>query len=241
MVGQSFRWLPFFIYGIMGMIIGNWYIYEYILTTEMIMSKGDVFMINEKYHFQKLTPIFNADISVYEEAINFALSNSDIRNVAISGAYSAGKSSVLESYKKKHDNYRFVHISLAHFRTPDQENGESEELVKESVLEGKILNQLIHQIPAENIPQTNFRVKKGVSRNQLVWLTAFSSLFIGVIVFLFTLSRIALFTSSLPDGVIKDILSTLVTPYSAILVTFIGIVCSIIFIFSIINTSLQLF
>lgn len=201
----------------------------------VIMSKREVFMMNGKYHFQKLTPVFDADISVYEEAINFALSNSDIKNIAISGAYSAGKSSVLESYKKKHENYRFIHISLAHFRTPEQENGESEELVKESVLEGKILNQLIHQIPAENIPQTNFRVKKGVSRKQLVWLTAFSSLFIGIIVFLLTLSRIALFTSSLPDGEIKNLLLILVHPYTAIFATFIGIVCSIAFIYSIIK------
>lgn len=199
------------------------------------MSKREVFMMNGKYHFQKLTPVFDADISVYEEAINFALSNSDIKNIAISGAYSAGKSSVLESYKKKHENYRFIHISLAHFRTPEQENGESEELVKESVLEGKILNQLIHQIPAENIPQTNFRVKKGVSRKQLVWLTAFSSLFIGIIVFLLTLSRIALFISSLPDGEIKNLLLILVHPYTAIFATFIGIVCSIAFIYSIIK------
>ena len=201
----------------------------------VIMSKREVFMMNGKYHFQKLTPVFDADISVYEEAINFALSNSDIKNIAISGAYSAGKSSVLESYKKKHENYRFIHISLAHFRTPEQENGESEELVKESVLEGKILNQLIHQIPAENIPQTNFRVKKGVSRKQLVWLTAFSSLFIGIIVFLLTLSRIALFISSLPDGEIKNLLLILVHPYTAIFATFIGIVCSIAFIYSIIK------
>lgn len=232
-----------FICGIMRLIIKNWYIYECILTIAMIMSKREVFIMNEKYHFQKLTPIFDADISVYEEAINFALSNSDIKNIAISGAYSAGKSSVLESYKKKHEKYRFIHISLAHFRTPEQENiralkqekGESEELVKESVLEGKILNQLIHQIPVENIPQTNFRVKKGVSRKQLVWLTAFSSLFIGVIVFLLTLSKIALFASSLPDGVIKDLLLMLVDPYSAIFATFIGIVCSIFFIFLIIK------
>ncbi|NBH36359.1 hypothetical protein D3Z58_23260 [Clostridiaceae bacterium] len=192
-------------------------------------------MMNEKYHFQKLTPIFDADISVYEEAISFALSNSDIKNIAISGAYSAGKSSVLESYKKKHENYRFVHISLAHFRTPEQENGESEELVKESVLEGKILNQLIHQIPAENIPQTNFRVKKGVSRIQIVGLTVFSSLFIGIIAFLLTLSKITLFTSALPDGEVKNLLLMLIDPYTAIIATSIGIVCSIVFIFLLIK------
>ena len=35
----------------------------------------------------------------------------DIKNVAISGAYSAGKSSVLASYKKKHSDLLFLHIS----------------------------------------------------------------------------------------------------------------------------------
>lgn len=62
-------------------------------------------MEDRKYVFQKLTPVSNADISVYEEAINFVFENSDVKNVAISGAYSAGKSSILESYKVKHKNY----------------------------------------------------------------------------------------------------------------------------------------
>ena len=84
-------------------------------------------------------------------------SNPDIKNVAISGPYSAGKSRVLESYKAKHTDHSFVHLSLAHFRTPEQESTEPESSVKESILEGKILNQLIHQIPSEKIPQTNFR------------------------------------------------------------------------------------
>ena len=78
-------------------------------------------MPTKEYHFQKLTPINNADISVYEEAINFAFENSDIKNVAISGPYSAGKTSILESYKAKHTDHHFMHLSLAHFRTPEQE------------------------------------------------------------------------------------------------------------------------
>lgn len=117
-------------------------------------------MAERKYQFERLTPIDNMDLDVYGEAIDYVFDNSDIKNVAISGAYSAGKSSVLASYKKKHSNLRFLHISLAHFKSPGQED---EAEVKESVLEGKILNQLIHQIPSEKIPQTNFRVKKKVN------------------------------------------------------------------------------
>lgn len=132
-------------------------------------------MAKQKYKFERLTPIDNMDLDVYEEAIDYVFSNSDVKNVAISGAYSAGKSSVLASYKKKHGELRFLHISLAHFKSTDQE---SDAEVKESTLEGKILNQLIHQIPSEKIPQTNFRVKKTVSSKSIATST------IGAVLFL---------------------------------------------------------
>lgn len=112
-------------------------------------------MAARKYRFERLTPIDNMDLNVYEEAIDYVFSNSDVKNVAISGAYSAGKSSVLASYKKKHGELRFLHISLAHFKSTDQE---SDAEVKESTLEGKILNQLIHQIPSEKMRQFVFSV-----------------------------------------------------------------------------------
>ena len=122
-------------------------------------------MKENKYKFERLTPVDDIDLNVYEEAIDYVFDNSDIKNVAISGAYSAGKSSVLASYKKKHSNLHFLHISLAHFRPFDQED---ETEISESVLEGKILNQLIHQIPSDKIPQTNFRVKKRISPKSVI-------------------------------------------------------------------------
>lgn len=76
-------------------------------------------MAERKYHFERLTPIDNMDLNVYEEAINYVFDNSDVKNVAISGAYSSGKSSVLASYKKNHSDLSFLHISLAHFKSPE--------------------------------------------------------------------------------------------------------------------------
>jgi DNA replication protein DnaC len=69
-------------------------------------------MAENKYHFERLTPIDNMDLDVYEEAIDYVFNNPDVKNVAISGAYSAGKSSVLASYKKRHNDLRFLHIHL---------------------------------------------------------------------------------------------------------------------------------
>lgn len=162
-------------------------------------------MTQKYYNFEKLTPDKDADISVYEEAIEFVFDNSDVTNIAISGAYGAGKSSVIESYEKKHDDKNFLHISLAHFE-PTERN-ESEDSVKETTLEGKILNQLIHQIPVDRIPQTNFRVKKDVGRRNIIIITTLLYVLLGSITFISMSNKIQNWVDALCDGRLKSLLA----------------------------------
>ena len=171
-------------------------------------------MAERTHHFERLTPIDNMDLNVYEEAIDYVFDNSDIKNVAISGAYSAGKSSVLASYKKKHSDLHFLHISLAHFKSPEQED---ETEVKETVLEGKILNQLIHQIPSEKIPQTNFRVKKKVSAKSVLKPTIEAVLFFIAAIYFTCFDIWKSYVNTLPNNWFKSIL-TLSTHQYALMV-----------------------
>lgn len=168
-------------------------------------------MAERKYQFERLTPIDNMDLDVYGEAIDYVFDNSDIKNVAISGAYSAGKSSVLASYKKKHSNLRFLHISLAHFKSPGQED---EAEVKESVLEGKILNQLIHQIPSDKIPQTHFRVKKRISPVSIIIKTLETIALLTAIIYFMFFDSWKSYVSVLPDNWLKSILELSAHPYA---------------------------
>ena len=168
-------------------------------------------MAENKYHFERLTPIDNMDLDVYEEAIDYVFNNPDVKNVAISGAYSAGKSSVLASYKKRHNDLRFLHISLAHFKSPDQED---ETEVKESVLEGKILNQLIHQIPSDKIPQTHFRVKKKISPVNIIIKTLETIALLTAIIYFMFFDSWKSYVSVLPDNWLKSILELSAHPYA---------------------------
>ena len=106
--------------------------------------------------FQKLTPHISEVKNIYKEAFNFIFSNEEIKNIAISGAYGAGKSSVFESYMEKFKNEeKVIHISLAHFE--QLENlGKCSRLEDEARLEAKIINQLIHQIDPKLISKTGF-------------------------------------------------------------------------------------
>lgn len=136
--------------------------------------------------FQNLTPTGNMDLTAYKKAFEYIFNDGDIKNVAISGPYCAGKSSLLKSFKEQeeNENKRFLHISLAHFKNTSNrknERNDAKEYNKESmemILEGKILNQLLQQIDEKYIPQTSFHVKKTVSIGRCIINTVITMLFI---------------------------------------------------------------
>lgn len=194
-------------------------------------------MSEDSYKFQKLTPFSDVELGVYKNAIDFVFANNDLKNIAISGQYSAGKSSLVESYKKSHSNIKFVHISLAHFRTIEEtETNEPGKDINETALEGKVLNQLIHQINADDIPQTHFKVKKKIKTNSIVINTIFTVLFLAMILHITLFNKWGKFVSLLSDGNLKTLL-TLSTKYDTLLIS--GFICTIlscVFIYKLIKT-----
>ena len=131
----------------------------------------------EEYHFEKLTPFSDADISKYKEMLDFALiieNNDDVTNVAMTGLYGSGKSSVIETYKKQRKGkLKFLSISLSHY------DGTNDIGTKE--LEGKIVNQLLHQINSKKIPKTIFKAKSNISRFTIFSYTLGLVFLIGMI------------------------------------------------------------
>ena len=77
-----------------------------------------VFPKIEFYQKIELYFYFQMHLLKYEEMLDFALiteGNDDITNVAMTGLYGSGESSVIETYKKrKKDNLKFLSISLSH-------------------------------------------------------------------------------------------------------------------------------
>lgn len=73
--------------------------------------------IEEKAVYKNLAPCDNADVNkTYDEAITFALNDDEIRNIALTGIYGSGKSSILNTFKKKHPELKIWDISLATFK-----------------------------------------------------------------------------------------------------------------------------
>ena len=163
---------------------------------------------NENITFYDLTPTDNIELDIYEKAINFSLENNKILNIAISGSYGSGKSSLLESYKKNHPEKKFLNISLTHFNTTENTN-KNNSLIREEnnsidkslvpILEVKILNQLIHQISYEKIPQTHFKTKRKFTEEELENTTIQILLFIASLLYVIYFNKWNNFISTLQD------------------------------------------
>lgn len=131
--------------------------------------------------FEDLAPATGVDISNYKQVLDQAFSNTRLKNIAITGPYGAGKSSILESYLQSKEafdkNYAnlCLQISLAHFQptkegnkltddeqgmNPNLKDGEvfSSNYQMEQILEGKIINQILHMIPTNIAKAAGFRM-----------------------------------------------------------------------------------
>ena len=115
--------------------------------------------MEKEYKFRALTSNKDVEIKpVTLKALEFAIDeNSEVTNVAITGNYGAGKSSVVESFERKRKDKRFIHISLGQY--DEIKSSEKNGLDKREIntIEGKIINQLLHQIDPNKIRRSIFK------------------------------------------------------------------------------------
>ena len=115
--------------------------------------------MGKKYTFRALTA--NKDTTINQvtlDALEFAIDeNSEVTNVAITGNYGAGKSSIVESFEEKSKNKKFIHISLGQYdeTISSEKNGLNNRQI--NTIEGKIINQLLHQINPNQIRKSIFK------------------------------------------------------------------------------------
>ncbi|MDF7640564.1 hypothetical protein PT279_03020 [Bifidobacterium sp. ESL0784] len=136
---------------------------------------------------------------IYVKQLDHALNDSEIRNIALSGPYGSGKSSVLGQFSENHQG-DIVQISLASLAAgasettspnvegfgegsankdgKDSEKSEDGEHVesdgrtslKTNLLQKEIVKQLIYSVDPEDIPLSRFHRPSAVNRNKKSWI-----------------------------------------------------------------------
>ncbi|EPW3925012.1 DNA-binding protein [Enterobacter sichuanensis] len=81
--------------------------------------------------------INNDSMQEYFSALKYAFGQNDVRNIAVTGHYGAGKSTVVSSYLKYHCTEKYINVSLAGFEMTEKENivGPADQDVELSILQ----------------------------------------------------------------------------------------------------------
>lgn len=127
----------------------------------------------ENIKFYSLAPVESDNYDKYKNAFNFALNDNDeesknITNIAVTGPYASGKSSVIEKVKNKFGSDNFITLSLTNFNSNSIEDDKI--IIKSHVeedLETQLINHLIHKIDSKNIKDSRFLANKKIDTNKL--------------------------------------------------------------------------
>ena len=99
--------------------------------------------------FEDFAPKIRADkADKYSEIIKYAVENPNTKNVALTGPYGSGKSSILITFEEVYPEFKYLNISLATF-------DEKEHQLKE--IEYCILKQLFYKVEQNKIPESRFK------------------------------------------------------------------------------------
>ncbi|WP_138512789.1 YobI family P-loop NTPase [Maricaulis alexandrii] len=113
----------------------------------------------ERAKFVDLAPTDTADQGgVYSAALKFATDNPDVSNIALTGPYGSGKSSIIRSFLKSYPRHA-LHISLAAFLPETGDEGRTvprQEITKQQI-ERSILQQLLYGADAKKLPLSRFK------------------------------------------------------------------------------------
>lgn len=137
----------------------------------------------EDSKYYALSPKEDLDDKVYFDALDFALKDDTVHNVAVTGPYGSGKSSVIHSYlnnRKKggaavvanKKEIKDISITLSHFAKKD---------IDQKLIEYAILEQLFFHEKEENLPDSQIsRIKKLDQQKLEGYVLYFVGLFVTI-------------------------------------------------------------
>ncbi|MDB4032362.1 hypothetical protein N9498_01045, partial [Porticoccaceae bacterium] len=116
--------------------------------------ENKVSSVDKQSKFMDLAPSDDADeAGIYSEAILFATNNAKVSNIALTGPYGSGKSSIIQSFLKKYGRPA-LHISLAAFDSEADLEGKK---VSYQEIERSILQQMLYGADSNKLPLSRFK------------------------------------------------------------------------------------
>ena len=127
----------------------------------------------ENIKFESLTPkILEENKPIYTKALDFAFENDSIKNIAITGVYGSGKTTIWNTYVKQKNLKNIITVSLGKYedecgKYKYNNDGKVENIIcspevdndKENRIERQIINQIVSQIDSKKISKSKYKFK----------------------------------------------------------------------------------
>ena len=146
--------------------------------------------------FEPLTPVVMTDRESdrYVSELRHALTNDQVRNIAITGDYGAGKSSLIRTFVEKHKELNYAWVSLATFgkdgvidspasplqdeqsAKPNVSSGQPDTTTDFKLvdrIEETIVQQLLYTVRAKDLPKTRLKRIVQASSSSITVSTVF--------------------------------------------------------------------
>jgi hypothetical protein len=132
-------------------------------------------VVYKKNSLEDFSPtILTNEEDKYSHIIKEAIENKNVKNLALTGPHSSGKSTILKTFEYNHKEYKYLDLSLATF---NGEKFESEDI------ERNILKQLFYSVEHKKIPESRIKRIENIKRIKiktillLLWLASSSYFF----------------------------------------------------------------
>ncbi len=123
--------------------------------TESVLSSLAPKVLTKKEDIEKVQP--------YLDKLNETIDTKGINNIALTGGYGSGKSTIIGTFKELNPQYKFLNVSLASFnkkKSDDKLTLAEQKLQKEELerlLEVSILQQIFYHVKPNEIPESRFK------------------------------------------------------------------------------------
>ena len=138
------------------------------------------------------------------DVLQNAIKNEDIRNIALTGPFGSGKSSVLHTLMEDYSEFRFLPISLATLQADNEGNEVAEKKLSEKEVENlnrkieySILQQIIYKEKDEKVPNSRFR--------RIIHIDDDRRGYLALNTILFVLSFITIFFKDFSETVLRNL------------------------------------
>jgi hypothetical protein len=115
-------------------------------------------------------------LNTYINSLNFAIKNQDVINIALTGGFGSGKSTIINEFIKKNRGNEYLQISLANFNEKNQD---------EKLIETSIVQQILYFEKKKNFKESSFNRIDFTKKGNKVLLSVIIVIWLYSIIYLF--------------------------------------------------------